>query len=217
MSRICWPTLCREVLFIRTMDESVHVFRSEFSGLRIDQFVVTRLPALSRARVQALVKSGHITLNGESTKASSRVRAGDAVRVVEPPPAPAGINAQDISLDVLFEDSDVIVLNKPAGLVVHPAAGNREGTLVNALLHHCTELSGVGGIERPGIVHRLDKDTSGCLVVAKNDVAHRSLVRQFAGRAVLKTYLALVSGRPSRVSGEVNAPIGRHPVHRHKM
>lgn len=199
------------------MTEPVHEFRSELAGLRIDQFVATHLPTLSRARVQVLLKSGHITLNGAVAKPSAKVRAGDLVRVVEPPPVSAEIAAQDIPLEVLFEDDDLIVINKPAGLVVHPAAGNRDGTLVNALLHHCQELSGVGGVERPGIVHRLDKDTTGCLVAAKNDVAHRSLVRQFAGRSVVKIYLALASGRFARVSGDVEAPIGRHPVHRKKM
>jgi 23S rRNA pseudouridine1911/1915/1917 synthase len=194
-----------------------HEFRSELAGLRIDQFVVAHLPNLSRARVQALLKSGHITLNGAPAKASAKLRAGDRVQVVEPPPMSAKVEAEDIPLDVLFEDDDLIVINKPAGLVVHPASGNRDGTLVNALLHHCQELSGVGGVERPGIVHRLDKDTTGCLAVAKNDAAHRSLVRQFAGRSVSKTYLALVSGRFAKPSGEVNAPIGRHPVHRKKM
>jgi 23S rRNA pseudouridine1911/1915/1917 synthase len=199
------------------MDVPVHEFRSELAGLRIDQFVVTQLPALSRARVQALLKSGHITLNGGKAKTSARLRAGDLVRVVEPPPMSAAAEAQNIPLEVLFEDDDLIVINKPAGLVVHPGAGNRDGTLVNALLHHCQELSGAGGLDRPGIVHRLDKDTTGCLVAAKNDAAHRSLVRQFAGRAVSKIYLALVSGRFAKASGEVNAPIGRHPLNRKKM
>ena len=199
------------------MTVSANEFKSELAGVRIDQFVVTHLPSLSRARVQVLIKSGHITLNGAATKASTRLRVGDVVRVVEPPPVSAGIEAQEIPLEVIFEDDDFIVINKPAGLVVHPASGNRDGTLVNALLHHCEELSGVGGVERPGIVHRLDKDTTGCLVAAKNDAAHRSLVRQFAGRSVTKIYLALVSGRLSRRSGEVNAPIGRHPVDRKKM
>ena len=125
--------------------------------------------------------------------------------------------AQDIPLAVLFEDDDLIVLNKPPGLVVHPAAGHADGTLVNALLHHCTALSGIGGELRPGIVHRLDKDTSGCLVAAKNDVAHRALVRQFAGREVVKIYLALASGTLVPANGTVDAPIGRHPINRKKM
>lgn len=199
------------------MDATVSEFKSEVAGLRIDQFVATHLPALSRARAQALIKSGHITLNGLETKASTRLKPGDLVRIVEPPAAPAEVAAQDIPLDIVFEDQDFIVINKPVGLVVHPAAGNRDGTLVNALLHHCRELSGIGGIERPGIVHRLDKDTTGCLVAAKNDTAHRSLVRQFAGRSVTKIYLALATGRFAKAGGEVVAPIGRHPVHRKKM
>jgi 23S rRNA pseudouridine1911/1915/1917 synthase len=199
------------------MDASVNEFKSEVAGLRIDQFVASHLPSLSRARAQALIKSGHITLNGVETKASTRLKAGDLVRVNEPPPIAAEVEAEEIPLDVIFEDEDFIVINKPVGLVVHPAAGNRAGTLVNALLHHCRELSGVGGVERPGIVHRLDKDTSGCLVAAKNDSAHRSLVRQFAGRSITKIYLALAGGRFARPSGDVNAPIGRHPVNRKKM
>jgi 23S rRNA pseudouridine1911/1915/1917 synthase len=199
------------------MELPIHEFTSDCAGLRLDQYVVQKLPEHSRARIQALVKAGHVTLNGVVPKSSDRIRVGDVIRVVEPPPVAAEVVAQEIPLDVLFEDDDFIVINKPAGLVVHPAAGNPDGTLVNALLHHCTELSGIGGVERPGVVHRLDKDTSGCLVAAKNDVAHRSLVRQFAGREVTKIYLALAAGRFSKRGGEVNAPIGRHPVHRQKM
>jgi 23S rRNA pseudouridine1911/1915/1917 synthase len=145
------------------------------------------------------------------------LRAGDVLTLTEPPAVPTETVAEDISLDVLFEDDDLIVLNKPAGLVVHPAAGNWSGTVVNALLHHCQTLSGIGGEQRPGIVHRLDKDTSGCLVVAKNDVAHQSLAKQFAGREVTKIYLALVVGKFKRLSGTIEAPIGRHPVQRKKM
>jgi 23S rRNA pseudouridine1911/1915/1917 synthase len=199
------------------MDAQIHEFRSELAGLRIDQFVVMRLPGLSRARIQALLKAGHITLNGAEAKASAKLRVGDRVRVTQPPAVSADVEAQDIPLEVLFEDNDVIVINKPAGLVVHPAAGNRDGTLVNALLHHCRDLSGLGGVERPGIVHRLDKNTTGCLVAAKNDMAHRSLIRQFVGRSVVKIYLALVSGRLSKPSGELIAPISRHPIDRKKM
>jgi 23S rRNA pseudouridine1911/1915/1917 synthase len=199
------------------MDTSVHVFKSEVAGMRVDQFVVAQLPRLSRARVQSLLRSGHITINGAGTKASMRVRMGDLVHVGEPPLMQAGIEAQGIPLEVLYEDNDLIIVDKPAGIVVHPAAGNRDGTLVNALLYHCNELSGVGGVERPGIVHRLDKDTTGCLVAAKNDAAHGSLTRQFAGREVSKIYLALVDGRFAKGSGEISAPIGRHPIHRQKM
>jgi len=145
------------------------------------------------------------------------LRAGDMITLCEPPPVPTDTVAEEIALDVLFEDDDLIVLNKPAGLVVHPAAGHWSGTLVNALLHHCRALSGIGGEQRPGIVHRLDKETSGCLVAAKNDAAHQALARQFAGREVTKSYLALVAGKLPRTSGVIEAPIGRHPVHRKKM
>jgi 23S rRNA pseudouridine1911/1915/1917 synthase len=201
------------------MPSATHHFKVQpgAAGSRLDQYLVDQLPALSRARIQALMKSGHVTLNGGGAKSSAKVRPGDTIELTEPAPAPSEISAQDIPLHVLYEDDDIIVINKPAGIVVHPAAGHRNDTLVNALLHHCTNLSGVGGVERPGIVHRLDKETSGCLVAAKNDVAHRSLVRQFAGREVTKIYLAMAAGKFTRQSGEVDAPIGRHPVHRQKM
>jgi 23S rRNA pseudouridine1911/1915/1917 synthase len=186
-------------------------------GARLDQYLVGVAAGLSRARIQDLIKDGNVTLNGGVAKASARLRAGDAVVLNEPPPVPTETVAEEIALDVLFEDDDLIVINKPAGLVVHPAAGNWSGTLVNALLHHCQTLSGIGGEQRPGIVHRLDKETSGCLVVAKNDMAHRSLAKQFAGREVSKIYLALAAGKFARQSGSIEAPIGRHPVQRKKM
>ncbi|HEY3899370.1 MAG TPA: RluA family pseudouridine synthase [Chthoniobacter sp.] len=190
---------------------------AESAATRIDQFLVSAAPAFSRARIQDLIKSGHVTLNGASAKASARVRSGDAIVLNEPPPKPTETVAEEIALDVLFEDDDLIVINKPAGLVVHPAAGNWSGTLVNALLHHCRSLSGIGGEQRPGIVHRLDKETSGCLVAAKTDLAHQALVRQFAGREVTKIYLALAAGKFARLSGVVETAIGRHPVQRKKM
>jgi len=186
-------------------------------GARLDQFLVRVAAGLSRARIQDLIKEGHVTLNGGIAKASARLRAGDAVVLNEPPPVPTETVAEEVALDVLFEDDDLIVINKPAGLVVHPAAGNWSGTLVNALLHHCQTLSGIGGEQRPGIVHRLDKDTSGCLVVAKNDLAHQSLAKQFAGREVTKIYLALTTGKFARKSGMIETHIGRHPVQRKKM
>lgn len=190
---------------------------TESAGARLDQFLVAAVPALSRSRIQDLIKEGHVTLNGLATKSSARLRAGDAVSLAEPPPVPTDTAAEAIALDVLFEDDDLIVINKPAGMVVHPAAGNWSGTLVNALLHHCPALSGIGGEQRPGIVHRLDKETSGCIVAAKNDAAHQTLARQFAGREVTKIYLALVAGRLARKSGIIETPIGRHPVQRKKM
>lgn len=187
------------------------------AGVRLDQFLTGTAVGLSRARIQDLIKDGHVTLNGGAAKASAKLRDGDAVTLHEPPPVPTETVAEEIALDVLFEDDDLIVVNKPAGLVVHPAAGNWSGTLVNALLHHCQTLSGIGGEQRPGIVHRLDKETSGCLVVAKNDSAHQALTKQFAGREVSKIYLALAAGKFARRSGVIEAPIGRHPVQRKKM
>ena len=187
------------------------------AGARLDSFLAARLPALSRSRIQALINDGHVTLNGRATKASTRLRAGDFLTLVEPPPVPAQASPEDIALEMLFEDADLLVLNKPPDMVVHPAAGNWTGTLVNALLHHCEALSGIGGEQRPGIVHRLDKDTSGCLVVAKSDLAHQSLARQFAGREVTKIYLALAAGSFRTASGVIDGAIGRHPVHRKKM
>ena len=193
-----------------------HVGPAE-AGLRIDQFLAARVTALSRSRIQDLMKSGHVRVNDRETKASTKLRAGDRITLTEPPPTPATTGAEDIALEVLHEDSDLIVLNKPAGLVVHPAAGHWQGTLVNALLHHCQGLSSIGGEERPGIVHRLDKETSGCLVAAKNDAAHRALTRQFAGREVTKIYLALATGKFRETSGILEGAIGRHPIHRKKM
>ncbi len=202
---------------------------SEDAGRRFDQFLASQLPAVSRSRLQDLIKSGHITLNGGSVKPSVKLRPADRIVVDEPPPTtPVDTQPEAIALDVLFEDADLIVLNKAAGMVVHPAAGNWQGTIVNALLHHCAELSGIGGEQRPGIVHRLDKDTSdfasstsctssGCLVAAKSDFAHGALARQFAGREVTKIYLALCAGSFTEKRGTIEAPIGRHPVHRQKM
>jgi 23S rRNA pseudouridine1911/1915/1917 synthase len=187
------------------------------AATRLDQFLAASMPALSRARIQTLIKAGHVTLNARATKSNARLQAGDTIVLAEPPPVPTTTAAEEIALDVLFEDDDLIVLNKPAGLVVHPAAGNWSGTIVNALLHHCRALSGIGGEQRPGIVHRLDKDTSGCLVAAKSDMAHQALARQFAGREVTKIYLALVAGKVRFKTGTINAPIGRHPVQRKKM
>ena len=188
------------------------------AGTRLDHFLAQKLTHLSRSRLQTLIKEGHVLLKGNPCKPSEKLRAEDTIQIDEPEATPTTETAaEDIPLNILFEDADVVVLNKQAGMVVHPAAGNLEGTLVNALLHHCTTLSGIGGKQRPGIVHRLDKETSGCLVVAKNDLAHHSLSRQFALRKVLKVYLAIASGYFDKKSGVVKAEIGRHPVHRKKM
>ena len=187
------------------------------SGLRIDRYLASELRQFSRTRLQHLIRHGFVRLNGKAVRARDPIRSGDRIQVCEPPLEKTENEPEAIPLEILFEDQDLLVINKPAGLVVHPGAGHREHTLVNALLHHCPTLSGIGGQERPGIVHRLDKETSGCLVVAKNDEAHRALSSQFAARTVEKVYLALVSGKLRKSSGVIEAHIGRHPVHRQRM
>jgi 23S rRNA pseudouridine1911/1915/1917 synthase len=185
---------------------------------RLDKFLTTIYPAVSRGTLQRLIEEGHIRVNDRVVKPTHQPRAGDIVSVHWPEARPAEAQAEDIPLDVLFEDRDLLVLNKAPGIVVHPAAGNEDHTLVNALLHHCKgQLSGIGGVERPGIVHRLDKDTSGCLVVAKNDATHIALSEQFAGRTTEKLYLAILCGEVPRASGEIRAAIARHPSHRKRM
>jgi 23S rRNA pseudouridine1911/1915/1917 synthase len=187
------------------------------AGMRIDRYLAGELRQFSRTRLQQLICDGFVTLNGKTGRPSDRVRTGDCVNLWEPPPEKIANEPEAIPLDILFEDKDLLVLNKPAGLVVHPGAGHPEHTLVNALLSHCPNLSGIGGKERPGIVHRLDKDTSGCLVVAKNDEVHRGLSSQFAARTVEKVYLALVSGKLRKSTGTIEEKIARHPVHRQRM
>ena len=186
-------------------------------GTRLDQYLAAQLPEFSRARIQSLIKDGEITVNGKATKAKTPVERNMRIEVNIPEPEPAEAQPQDIPISVLFEDKHVIVIDKESGMVVHPAAGNPDGTLVNAVLFHCGDLSGIGGVERPGIVHRLDKDTSGCIVVAKNDQAHLSLTTQFAERDTGKIYLAVVQGCLKEQKGTVFTNIGRHPVNRLKM
>jgi 23S rRNA pseudouridine1911/1915/1917 synthase len=185
--------------------------------LRLDQFLAKRLPQFSRSRLQHLIRSGFVRLNEQTTRPRQVVRHGDKIDLREASPVKIDVQPEPIPLEILFEDGDLIVINKPAGLTVHPGAGQREHTLVNALLSHCTTLSGIGGKERPGIVHRLDKETSGCLVVAKNDIAHWELSKQFAARTVEKIYLALVAGKLRKTAGVIEEKIGRHPVHRQRM
>ena len=185
--------------------------------LRLDQFLAKRLPEYSRSRIQQLIRSGFVRLNEQTTRPRHIVRRGDKIDLIEPPVEKIDVRPEPIPLEILFEDDDLIVINKPAGLTVHPGAGQREHTLVNALLSYCTTLSGIGGKERPGIVHRLDKETSGCLVVAKNDMAHRELSKQFATRTVEKIYLALVAGKLRKAAAVIEEKIGRHPVHRRRM
>jgi 23S rRNA pseudouridine1911/1915/1917 synthase len=185
--------------------------------VRLDRFLANNLPEYSRSRLQQLIRTGFVRLNGAATRSRYLVHTGDKIELTEPPLEKIDNQPEPIPLEILFEDRDIIVINKPAGLVVHPGAGHRQHTLVNALLGHCTTLSGIGGKERPGIVHRLDKETSGCLVVAKNDKAHRELSRQFAERTVEKIYLALVNGKLPKETGTIEEKIGRHPVHRQRM
>ncbi len=186
---------------------------------RLDRWLATQWPQLSRARWQKALAAGLVKLNGTTARGSDSVAPGDCVEAVPPPPAapPVQAAAEDIPLDILHEDDDLLCLDKPPGLVVHPAAGHWQGTLVNAILHHCGRVSSGGHALRPGIVHRLDKDTSGCILVAKNDTAHAALARQFAERTAKKTYLAVVRGRPRASAGAVHGAIARHPVHRQRM
>jgi 23S rRNA pseudouridine1911/1915/1917 synthase len=185
--------------------------------LRLDQFLAKRLPEFSRSRLQQLIRGGFVRLNDSTSRPRQIVRGGDKIELTEPPLEKLETLPEEIPLEVLFEDNDLIVINKLAGLVVHPGAGHREHTLVNALLNHCATLSGIGGKERPGIVHRLDKETSGCLVVAKNDATHQDLSKQFAARTVEKIYLALVAGKLRKPAGVIEEKIGRHPIHRRRM
>ena len=174
---------------------------------------------LSRARVQSLIADGYVTIDGKTaTSPSTKVAAGALFEITIPPAADAEAQAQDIPLTVVFEDEHLIVVDKPAGMVVHPAAGNADGTLVNALLHHCRgQLSGIGGVARPGIVHRIDKDTSGLLVVAKSDAAHEGLAKQFADHSIHRRYLAVCAGRPNSAEGTIEGRLGRSDANRKKM
>ena len=189
----------------------------EHSGLRLDRFLALALPDFSRARLQTLIRDGFVRPNEKAPRPRDAVRTGDRVELTEPAIEKVEALPEQIALEILFEDDDLLVLNKPAGLVMHPGAGHQQHTLVNALLAHCKDLSGIGGKERPGIVHRLDKETSGCLVVAKNDATHRDLSRQFAARTMTKIYLALVAGILRKRSGIIDKAIARHPVHRQRM
>jgi 23S rRNA pseudouridine1911/1915/1917 synthase len=186
---------------------------------RLDAFLADQIPDLSRSRIQTLIREQYILLNEKAAKPRDSIQAGDTISVIIPEAVPDVAAAQEIPLDIIFEDEHLIVLHKQHGMVVHPAPGNPDGTLVNALLHHCKgQLSGIGGVERPGIVHRLDKDTSGCLVVAKSDAAHQGLATQFSERSSMeKIYLAVTNGIPAKPKDTIFTHIGRHPVNRQKM
>jgi 23S rRNA pseudouridine1911/1915/1917 synthase len=185
---------------------------------RLDRFLSLQLPEFSRTRLQGLIEDGFVRVNGlVVTKNGYKLAQDDRVEVRIPPPAPTTLIPESIPLEVIFENADVVVINKPAGMVVHPAAGHDRGTLVHALLGYLPDLEGIGGEERPGIVHRLDKETSGLMIVARHERAHRYLQDQFRLRRVEKTYLALVDGRPPTPLGRIEAPIGRDPAHRKRM
>jgi 23S rRNA pseudouridine1911/1915/1917 synthase len=189
----------------------------EHDGLRLDRVLASEIAGHSRSQIQRLIEDGHVALpRVKKLKSNTPVREGDEIAVALPNPVAAEPNAEAIPLDLIYQDSDVIVVNKPAGMVVHPGAGHQGGTLVNALLHHVTDLSGIGGEIRPGIVHRLDKGTSGVMVVAKHDAAHQELARQFHDREVEKSYVALVWGTVQQ-RRRIDLPIGRDPVHREKI
>jgi 23S rRNA pseudouridine1911/1915/1917 synthase len=193
---------------------------TDAAGWRLDRALAAALPALSRERVKALIGGGRVTgpEGGLVRDPAARAVPGGAYRLVVPEPEPAHNQAQDIALDIVFEDEHLLVVDKPAGMVVHPAAGNPDGTLVNALLHHCAgRLSGIGGVARPGIVHRIDKLTSGLLAVAKTDVAHEGLSAQFAKHSIHRLYMAVVAGLPSLRGGKVDAPLARSSANRQKM
>lgn len=192
------------------------IVSEEDAGRRLDQFLAAHLGGFSRSQIQRLVREGFVCLGPTAPRPSTLVRAGQTVEVTIPPPAPATPEPQPLPLDIVYEDADLLVVNKPAGMVVHPAAGHREGTLVNALLYHVRDLSGVGGELRPGIVHRLDRGTSGLLLVAKHDAAHVELARQFQHREIEKEYIALVWGLVE-AGRRIEEPIGRDSVHRQKM
>lgn len=201
------------------VSDQLHFFHfDEEAPQRLDKFLVVCLPEFSRSRIQGLIKDGFVLVNGQPAHKSGQViDPGSQVEVRIPPSAPSELSPEDIPLDIVFENDDLLVINKPAGMVVHPAAGHATGTLVHAALAHAPEMEGIGGEQRPGVVHRLDKDTSGLILLAKNDLAHHWLQEQFRLRKVEKIYLALVDGRPPTPHGRIEAPIGRDTAQRKQM
>ena len=199
------------------MDHVTFTAPTEDAPVRLDLAVSREIPALSRSAVQRLIEEGHVTVDGRPEKASLKLKGGEEISVTVPPPVPAEPTPEAIPLEILYEDADLVVVNKAAGMVVHQGAGNSSGTLVNALLGHCGDLSGIGGELRPGIVHRIDKETSGILVAAKSDRAHQALAEQFRLHSVKRLYRALIFGSPREESGRIESAIGRHPVDRKRM
>jgi 23S rRNA pseudouridine1911/1915/1917 synthase len=194
------------------------ILQLEDTGARLDRYLAQELPDLSRSRIQQLIEQGNVQLNGKvCTTKKINVKTGDRIILEIPEVQPLALQAEDIPLDILYEDEQLLILNKPAGLVVHPAPGHPDGTLVNALLAHCPHLPGIGGVQRPGIVHRLDKDTTGAIAIAKTDIAYQSLQAQLQAKTARREYLGVVYGAPKTASGSVDLPIGRHPQDRKKM
>lgn len=200
-------------------EERIQTFRVEHinHGKRLDVFLSETIPGESRSSIQRLIKDGRVTIDNENVKPNYKIKEGQLVRISIPPPVAISVEPEDIDIDIIYQDNDIAVINKPQGMVVHPAPGNYSGTLVNALLYHCNHLSGINGKIRPGIVHRLDKDTTGLIVVAKNDCAHRHLATQIAERTALRIYCAIVENNIIEDEGTIDAPIKRHPVDRKKM
>lgn len=199
--------------------ESIITFSADPEDIdtRIDLYLASNIKELTRSRIQSLIKEENVKVNNTPVKTSYRLKAGDEIALSIPPSSPYLLNPEPLDLSIIYEDSSIIVLDKPPGLVIHPSPGHESGTLVHGLLHHCDDLSGIGGVLRPGIVHRLDKDTSGLLVVAKNDNAHNFLSSQFKNSKVNKKYIALVHGIPKNSKGTIDLPISRHPVKRKEM
>lgn len=201
------------------MTEKDHIFivTEKEKDSRLDLFLAEREADMSRSQATRAINEGRVTVNEKKAKASQRLKVGDTVRFMKPEPSPYHVSPEDIPLHIIYEDPYFLIVDKPAGMVIHPAPGHYDGTLVNAILFHCRDLSGIGGVLRPGIVHRLDKDTSGLLVVAKSDEAHRGLASQFKEHRIKKTYKVLVHGNIKGEQGLVDLPVGRHPVDRKKM
>ncbi|WP_066383335.1 MULTISPECIES: RluA family pseudouridine synthase [unclassified Anabaena] len=190
----------------------------EENSTRLDRYLAQELPDLSRSRIQQLIEQGQVQLNGQvCTSKKINLKAGDRITLAIPAVQPLELKAENIPLDILYEDEQLLILNKPAGLVVHPAPGHADGTLVNALLAHCPHLPGIGGVQRPGIVHRLDKDTTGAIAIAKTDIAYQHLQAQLQAKTARREYLGVVYGAPKTDSGTIDLPIGRHPQDRKKM
>ncbi len=204
---------------MKNQEERIEIYCVEHlhHGKRLDVFLSETIPGESRSYIQKLIKDGRVTISNKNVKPNYKVKEGECIRISIPPPVAISLEPEDIDLDIIYQDNDIAVINKPQGMVVHPAPGNYSGTLVNALLYHCNHLSGINGKIRPGIVHRLDKDTSGIIVVAKNDSAHRYLAAQIAARKALRVYWAIVENNIIEDEGTIDAPIKRHPVDRKKM